>query len=37
MWRSLATRPPTLIDAEIAPNAAIIAMSTTTVAPPSGA
>src|SRR5690348_7942093 len=31
MWRSLATRPPTLIDAEIAPNAAIIAISTTTV------
>jgi hypothetical protein len=33
----VATRPPTLIDAEIAPNAPIIAISTTTAGPPSGA
>jgi len=37
MWRSLATRPPTLIDPEIAPSAPIIAINTPTAAPPSGA
>lgn len=35
--RSTATRPPVLIDAEIAPNAAMLTIRLTTVVVPSGA